>query len=86
MPKRKKMIMNCGARKERRLNHATPVIKKTGKLKFIEVFETLPVHVAKSSVPHENSQSRSKNRPKLLRKPGELQEIPGTEIHGSLAG
>jgi hypothetical protein len=71
--------------KEKKLNHATFVIKKTGKLNFIKVFDTLQVDVTKNSAPDKNSRARRKDGPKLLRKPGKFQNVLGGEIHGSLA-
>jgi len=64
--------------------HATSVIKKTGKLKFIKVCETFDIGVAKNSAPDKNSRARRKDRPKLLREPRKFQEILRIEVLGSL--
>ena len=71
-------------RGERETYHATCIIKKTSKLNFIKVFKTLQIKVAKNSLPDKNSRARREHRPWLLRKPGKLQEILWSEIHGNL--
>lgn len=78
------MRMTDVVHEENELNHAIFVINKTGKLKFIEVFDTLYIVVAINSAPEGNSRARCEHRPKLLRKPGKFQEILGSEIHCGL--
>ena len=70
--------------KESRLNHATIIMAKAGKLKFIKVCGTLYILVAKNSRPDEKRKTRCEYGSKLLRELGKLQEIIRSEIPSNL--
>ena len=70
--------------KESRLNHATIIMTKAGKLKFVKVCGTLYILVAKNSTSDEKRRTRREYGSKLLREPGNLQEIIMSEIPSNL--